>query len=154
MVGIILAKLRVVSKYLYLLWLGAISICLGVGFGFMVLAVLGFEDVGGNIYTVLYKYSIVFAIFSILFIYVFDKIIMFIQENIINIRELKKIKFIHKVYALISGAGFISYLFIVPDIIRTISFWVLFIGTLVYGLKSKIQVEPNVPNLEEIQSND
>ena len=138
MIGIVLAKLRVKVKYFYFVILGAISICLGVGFGAISLAILGFEDVGGNIYTVLVDYSLIFSICSVLTILLFDRLVVFIQESILEFSNTPKINFLQISYSFISGAGLITYFFIVPDILRTISMLILLIWAIIYGLKSKI----------------
>jgi len=137
-IGIVLAKLRVKVKYFYFVILGAISICLGVGFGAISLAVLGFEDAGGNIYTVLVDYSLIFSICSVLTILLLDRLVVFIQESILEFSNTPKINFLQISFSFISGAGLIAYFFIVPDILRTISIWTLLIWSIIYGLKSKI----------------
>jgi hypothetical protein len=141
LVGIILAKLRAVAKFYYLILLGMFSICLGVGFGVMILAILGFDDVGGNIFTVLSKYSIVFGLLSFLFIYCIDKIFMFIQVNIMNFLISFKINFLHILYSFLSGASIIAYFLFIPDPIKSISFFLFFFGTLFFGLKLKVTNE-------------
>lgn len=136
-IGIVLANLRLKVKYFYFVILGAISICLGVGFGAISLAFLGFEDVGGNLYTVLVDYSLIFGICSVLTILLIDRIVVFIQESILEFRITPKINFLQISYSFISGGGLISYFFIVPDILRSISILTLLIWSIVYGLKSK-----------------
>ncbi len=138
MIGIVLAKLRVKGKYFYFVILGAISICLGVGFSAISLAILGFEDVGGNIFTVLVDYSVIFSICSVLTILLIDRIVVFTQESILEFSNTSKINFLQISYSFISGAGLITYFFIVPDILRSISIWTLLICSIIYGLKSKI----------------
>ena len=137
-IGIVLVKLRVKVKYFYFVLLGAISICLGVGFGVISLSILGFNDAGGNIFHVLYKYSVVFIICSILNILIIDRSLVFIQESILESSNTPKINFLEISYSFITGAAFISYFFIVPDILATISIWILLIWSIIYGLKSKI----------------
>jgi hypothetical protein len=136
-IGIVLAKLRVKVKYFYFVILGAISICLGVGFGAISLAFLGF-DVGGNSYTVLVDYSIFFSICAVLTILLIDRIVVIIQESILEFSITPKINFLQISYSFISGAGLIAFFFIVPDILGTISILILLIWSIIYGLKSKI----------------
>ncbi len=138
MIGMLLAKLRLKTKYLYLVILGTFSICLGVGFGVMILAILGFDDVGGNIYSVLYKYSIIFGICSLTFIYFLDKVVMFIQENILNCEGSSAINLNRILLSFLLGAALITYFFIVPDPIKSISLWAFLIGTIVYGLRLNV----------------
>lgn len=138
LIGFALAKLRVKVKYLYFILLGASAICIGVGVGAACLAILGFEDVGGNIYTVLLKYSPVFSVLALGFTYLMDRIIVFIQQDVLSLTTIEKINFFQVLYALLSGSALIVFLFITPDLVRTSSFFILTIGSLVYGLKTKI----------------
>lgn len=138
LIGLALAKLRVKVKYLYFILLGASAICLGIGVGAACLAILGFEDVGGNIYTVLLKYSPVFGLFAFSFTYLMDRIIVYIQQDFLSLITIEKINFLQVLYALLSGAALIVFLFITPDRVRTSSFFILTIGSFVYGLKTKI----------------
>jgi hypothetical protein len=138
-IGIVLAKLRINLKYIYFIVLGAISICLGVGFGTISLAVLGFDDVGGNLYTVLIDYSLIFSICSIFSILLLDRVVIIIEESILESNKSIKIKYFQVLYSFISGAGLITYLFIVPEIIATISVLILLIWSIIYGLKSKVK---------------
>ena len=102
------------------------------------LAILGFEDVGGNLYTVLLKYSPVFGVLAFGFTYLMDRIIIFIQQDVLSLTTIEKMDVLQVLYALVSGAALIVYLFITPDLVRTSSFFILTIGSLVYGLKTKI----------------
>lgn len=138
LIGLALAKLRVKVKYFYFILLGASAICLGVGVGTACLAILGFEDVGGNLYTVLLKYSPVFGVLAFGFTYLMDRIIIFIQQDVLSLTTIEKMNVLQVLYALVSGAALIVYLFITPDLVRTSSFFILTIGSLVYGLKTKI----------------
>lgn len=137
-IGAVLAKLRFKAKYFYFVLLGAISICLGIAFGAILLAILGFEDVGGNLYRVLYKYAFVFAVCAIVIMYLFDRLIVFIQEQFLNLGTLGHLNFLQGCYALITGSSLIGYFFFVPEIVGTFSMWALLIFTIVYGLKSKV----------------
>jgi hypothetical protein len=138
LIGLALAKLRVKVKYLYFILLGSSAICFGVGVGAACLAILGFEDVGGNIYTVLLKYSPVFSVLALGFTYIMDRIIVYIQQDILSLTTIDQINFYQVLYALLSGAALIVYLFVTPDLVRTASFFILTIGSFVYGLKTKI----------------
>lgn len=137
-IGAVFAKLRFKAKYFYFVLLGAISICLGIGFGAILLAILGFEDVGGNLYKVLYKYGFVFAVCAVVIVYLFDRLIVFIQEQFLNLASSGHLNFLQGCYAFIAGSALISYFFLVPDIVGTLSMWALLIFTIVYGLKSKV----------------
>jgi len=137
-VGAVFAKLRFKAKYFYLVLIGAISICLGIGLGAMLLAVLGFEDVGGNLYRVLCKYSIVFGLCSIGVIYFLDRLIAFIQEYILNIQNNGPLSLFQGIYAFLTGVALICYFFLVPEILGTATVWALLIFSIVYGLKSKV----------------
>jgi hypothetical protein len=138
LIGFALAKLRVKVKYLYFILLGASAICFGVGVGAVCLAILGFEDVGGNIYKVLLKYSPVFIVLAFSFTYLMDRIIIYIQQDVLSLTRIEKINFYQVLYALAAGSALIVYLFITPDLVRTSSFFILTIGSFVYGLKTKI----------------
>ena len=138
LIGLALAKLRFKVKYFYFILLGASAICLGIGVGATCLAILGFEDVGGNIYTVLLKYSPVFSVFALVFTYIMDRIIVYIQQEILSLTAIAQINFFQVLYALATGSALIAYLFITPDLVRTASVFILTIGSFVYGLKTKI----------------
>ena len=138
-IGVVFAKIRIKAKYFYFTLLGAVSICLGIGFGAISLAILGFEDVGGNLYRVLSKYALVFIICSVVFVYLFDRLILFLQAQILNYGAFGQLNFLQLCYSLLSGSALICYFFFVPDILGTVSMLALLIGTLVYGLKTKVE---------------
>ena len=148
-IGILLAKLRAAVKFYYFMLLGMMSICLGVGFGAIILAILGFQDVGGNMFSVLFRYSILFSLLAILFIFILDKIVVLIQKGILNFLESSNLSFFLVLFSFLSGAGMITFLIIIPDPVRSIFFFLFFFGTLFYGLRLKVGNKRIITNNQE-----